>query len=423
MPLDNRNIVLGVSAGIAAYKAPIIVRRLRELGAQVQVVLSSNADQFVTPTTLQAVSGNPVRQDLWDQAAEAAMGHIELARWADLILVAPATGNTLAKLAHGLADDLLSTVCLATAAPILLAPAMNQQMFNNAATQANLDLLRQRGHTLIGPDSGDQACGEVGPGRMTEPEGLVAAVVDRLGADAASLPLHGRTVMLTTGPTVEAIDPVRFISNHSSGKQGIGLAKAALQAGAHVIVVAGPNVPAMDARIQRIDVTSAREMEQAVHENFDGVDLFIGVAAVADYRPASAQTAKIKRTGAKGAELSLALVENPDIIAGVVERVASQGGGATRPVIVGFAAETNDTLANAREKRKRKGLDAIVLNDVSDPRIGFNSDENAAILIHEHGEICFERQPKDQLAVEIIQQVSSIFAPQLADTNPAGVRQ
>ena len=392
MPLDNRNIVLGVSAGIAAYKAPIIVRRLRELGAQVQVVLSSNADQFVTPTTLQAVSGNPVRQDLWDQAAEAAMGHIELARWADLVIVAPATANTLAKLAHGLADDLLSTVCLATAAPILLAPAMNQQMFNNAATQANLDLLRQRGHTLIGPDSGDQACGEVGPGRMTEPEDLVAAVAGRLATGATALPLHGRTVMLTTGPTVEAIDPVRFISNHSSGKQ-------------------------------RIDVTSAREMEQAVHDHFDGVDLFIGVAAVADYRPAAAHSAKIKRTGAKGAELSLALVENPDIIAGVVERVASQDGAATRPVIIGFAAETNDTLANAREKRKRKGLDAIVLNDVSDPRIGFNSDENAAVLIHEHGEICFERQPKDKLAVKIIQQVSSIFGHQLADTNPAGVRQ
>jgi len=421
--LTDKNILLGVCGGIAAYKSPMIVRALRAAGAEVQVVLSANAHRFVTATTLQAVSGNPVRQDPWDESAEAAMGHIELARWADLVLIAPATANTMARLAHGFADDLLTTIGLATAAPVYLAPAMNQQMYQHTATQNNLGMLARLGYYFIGPESGDQACGETGPGRMTEPDDLVASIAghfEQSTHDDATKPLAGRTVMITTGPTVEAIDPVRYISNHSSGKQGLGLAEAAQNAGARVILIAGPTVPAAISGIRRIDVVSAREMEQAVHDNFDEADVFIGVAAVADYRPAEAHDQKIKRAGSENAGMQIDLVENPDIIAGVAKRAAGRPP-ASKPIVIGFAAETNNTLEHARAKRKRKCLDAIVLNDVSDPSIGFNSDDNAATLIHEQGEMVFERQPKKQLADALIQEIAKIFALQLADTNPATV--
>lgn len=412
--LNNQHILLGISAGIAAYKAPILVRALRAAGAQVQVVMSANAHQFVTATSLQAVSGNPVRQDLWDEAAEAAMGHIELARWADRVLVAPATANFMAKLANGFADELLTTVCLATTAPVVLAPAMNQRMYQHPATQQNLGQLQQLGYQLVGPASGEQACGEEGPGRMVEPEDLVSALLNQV---EPSNVLAGRTVMITAGPTVEAIDPVRFISNHSSGLQGISLAEAARAAGARVILIAGPKIPASHAAIARVEVTSALEMEAAVTRHLHGVDIFVGVAAVADYRPAKPAEQKMKRAGEAHSKLSIELVENPDIIAGVANS-------AERPsLVVGFAAETNDTHKHAREKLRRKGLDAVVLNDVSDPNIGFNSKQNAATLIYAGGEVVFPQQSKRQLADTLIRQLPQIFASQLADTNPESVTQ
>ena len=409
--LKDKRILLGICSGIAAYKAPILVRALRGLGAEVQTVLSANAHRFVAPTALQAVSGHAVRQDLWDPNAEAAMGHIELARWADVIIIAPATANTIAKLANGNADDLLTTLCLATTAPIIIAPAMNQQMYQHAATQKNLVRLSELGYQRVGPDSGEQACGEEGPGRMSEPEAIVSYLQRQLASDQS---LQDFTVMITTGPTVEAIDPVRYISNHSSGLQGLSLAEAAYAAGAEVVLIAGPKVAAASSGITRIDVTSALDMHKAVRENLPGVDIFIGVAAVADYRAAAPQEQKIKRAGDRDAGISIAFVENPDIIADVAKH-------RPRPLVIGFAAETNNTLEHARDKRIRKGLDAIVLNDVSDPSIGFNSSHNAATLIYDRGEVVFPRQSKRQLADSLISQIPDIFASQLADTNPESV--
>ena len=417
--LKDRHILLGICSGIAAYKTPSLVRALRAAGAVVQVVLSGNAQRFVTPTTLQAVSGKPVRQDLWDTAAEASMGHIELARWADTVVVAPATANTMAKLAHGLADDLLSTICLATNAPVVLAPAMNQQMYQHPASVENRAQLQRLGYDLLGPDSGDQACGEDGPGRMVEPETIAQYLATQVLAHKphvapAGLILTGQTVMITAGPTVEAIDPVRYISNHSSGLQGIALANAALEAGARVILVAGPRVPPTNASIERFDVTSALDMQAAVQGNLRSVDIFIGVAAVSDYRPAEPAKQKMKRSGQDNATLSIHLVENPDIIAGVVKAKPNM-------LVIGFAAETNDTHKHAKEKLARKGLAAIVVNDVSDPSIGFNSQDNAATLIYANGEVSFPKQSKNSLATNLIQQIPRIFASQLADTNPESV--
>jgi phosphopantothenoylcysteine decarboxylase/phosphopantothenate--cysteine ligase len=403
--LSGKHILLGVSGGIAAYKAPILVRRLVEAGAIVQVVMTANAHHFVTATTLQAVSGHVVRDDLWDQAAEAAMGHIELARWADHILVAPATAGTIARLANGEASDLLSTLCLASSAPVSLAPAMNQQMFAHPAVQRNLTTLKTDGYQIVGPDSGDQACGDTGLGRMTEPEEIVQA----LNASSAKIgtgPLAGQTLMVTTGPTREAIDPVRYISNHSSGLQGLAVAEAGRQAGARVILIAGPGVDPCHGDIARVNVTSAQEMYDRVHEHLPETDLFIGVAAVADYRPANAQQQKIKRHTQAEDQVQLPLIENPDIIASVVQAQQAK-------VVVGFAAETNDTLQNAREKRARKKLDAIVVNDVSDQRIGFNSLDNAVTLIHTGGEIDFGVQPKTAIAEQLISQLAELFAPKL----------
>jgi phosphopantothenoylcysteine decarboxylase/phosphopantothenate--cysteine ligase len=419
--LSNRRILLGICAGIAAYKTPNLVRGLRAAGAEVQVVLTDNAHRFVTATSLQAVSGAAVRQDLWDEHAEAAMGHIELARWADTVIIAPATANTIAKLANGMADDLLTTLCLATTATVWVAPAMNQQMFAHPASQANLKTIAAMGYQLIGPESGEQACGEVGPGRMTEPEDIISAISAAADQDisfaTSSLqdkPLLNKTVMITAGPTQEAIDPVRYISNHSSGLQGIAVAEAARLAGARVIFVAGPKVPPTSEAITRIDVISALDMQQAVHQQLDEVDIFVGVAAVADYRPAMAAQQKMKRAGKANASLTIELVENPDIIAGVAQH-------SKRPLVIGFAAETNDTHKHAREKLIRKGLDAVVVNDVSEPGIGFNSAQNAATLIHANGEVIFAKQSKQELGHALIAQIVEIFAPQLADTNPESV--
>ncbi len=408
--LRGKHILLAVSAGIAAYKAPLIVRTLRAVGAQVQVVLSANAHHFVTPTTLQAVTGSPVRQDMWDEAAEAAMGHIELARWADIVLVAPATANTLAKLAHGMADDLLSTTCLATQAPIVVAPAMNQRMYQHPATQANLKAVQALGYHIVGPDSGEQACGDDGPGRMSEPDELVAF----LASLQVTSVLSGQHVMITAGPTLEPIDPVRYISNHSSGLQGLSIAEAAKAAGAEVILIAGPRVAASSAGIQRLNVVTALEMQSAVQEHLAGIDIFIGVAAVADYRPKLVEQVKMKRSGGESGSLTLEFVENPDIIAGVAQH-------RPKPLVIGFAAETNNTLEHARAKRIRKQLDAIVLNDIADPSIGFNSLHNAATLIFEHGEITLPKQTKRQLADTLISQLVLIFASQIADTNPGSM--
>ena len=405
--LSGQNILLGITGGIAAYKTPILVRQLVEAGANIQVVMSENAHRFVTSTTLQAVSGNPVRDDLWDPAAEAAMGHIELARWADQILIAPATANAIARLAAGDASNLLYTLCLASTAPISLAPAMNQQMFQHPAVQRNLATLTADGCRVIGPDSGDQACGDQGPGRMTEPEDLVLALAQpKQPGEESRGPLSGRTVIVTTGPTREAIDPVRYISNHSSGLQGMAIADAAKQAGANVILIAGPGVAESSPDMQRIDITSAQEMHAKVHEHLASADIFIGVAAVADYRPSNPEEQKIKRHLKTDEDVKLSLTENPDIIASVVKAKQAK-------VVVGFAAETHDTLQNARDKRVRKGLDAIVVNDVSDQSIGFNSRDNEVTLIHEGGDIHFGKQSKTAIAQRLMEQLVELFAAKI----------
>ncbi|GGN00220.1 bifunctional phosphopantothenoylcysteine decarboxylase/phosphopantothenate--cysteine ligase CoaBC [Shewanella xiamenensis] len=370
--LITKNVLLGIGGGIAAYKSADLVRRLKERGFDVRVVMSQSAIEFITPLTLQALSGHPVSSSLLDPAAEAAMGHIELARWADLVIIAPATANLLARINAGMADELITTTCLATEAQIALCPAMNQQMYRNLATQANLASLQSRGYTLWGPASGSQACGEVGPGRMLEPL-EIAELASRffatkdVYAEQESQPLAGQSVLITAGPTREAIDPVRYISNHSSGKMGFALAKAAADMGADVTLVAGPVNLATPEGVTRINVESAQNMLDAVMNHVDKKDIFIGCAAVADYRVSDIATSKIKKSAE---EMQLALVRNPDILATVASL-------ANRPFMVGFAAETHDVEAYARDKLKRKNLNMIAANDVSVTGLGFNADANA----------------------------------------------
>ncbi len=372
MSLITKNVLLGIGGGIAAYKSADLVRRLKERGFDVRVVMSQSAMEFITPLTLQALSGHPVSSSLLDPAAEAAMGHIELARWADLVIIAPSTANLIARINAGMADELITTTCLATEAPIALCPAMNQQMYRNLATQANLASLQSRGYTLWGPASGSQACGEVGPGRMLEPL-EIAELASRffatkdVYAEQESQPLAGQSVLITAGPTREAIDPVRYISNHSSGKMGFALAKAAADMGADVTLVAGPVNLATPEGVTRINVESAQNMLDAVMENVDNKDIFIGCAAVADYRVSDIATSKIKKSAE---EMQLALVRNPDILATVASL-------ANRPFMVGFAAETHDVETYARDKLKRKNLNMIAANDVSVAGLGFNADANA----------------------------------------------
>ncbi|MEC7975114.1 MAG: bifunctional phosphopantothenoylcysteine decarboxylase/phosphopantothenate--cysteine ligase CoaBC [Pseudomonadota bacterium] len=405
--LVGQHIVLGITAGVAAYKTPALVRALRAAGAEIQVVMSTNAKKFVTPTTLQAVSGQPVRDDLWDAQAEASMGHIELARWADQILIAPATANCIAALAQGQAYDLLTTMCLATEAQVVVAPAMNQRMYLHAATQQNLSALERLGYQIIDPDHGEQACGEFGPGRLPDPEILIEALTTPTVDPEIASVFAGLSVMVTAGPTREAIDPVRFISNHSSGLQGLSLAEAALNAGAQVTLVAGPDVPACNPAINRVDVISATDMHTAVQNNLHGVHLFIGVAAVADYRVAKPAEQKIKKKPSDQSHHDLRLIENPDIIASVVDSYQEL-------VVVGFAAETHDTLNHARDKRQRKGLHAIVVNDVSDARIGFNSPDNATTFITDNAEVSLPRQSKQAIANNLLQQITDNFGTELA---------
>ncbi len=395
--LANKRIVLGVTGGIAAYKSAELVRLLKKAGADVHVVMTRGGREFITPLTLQALSGNPVHTDLLDPAAEAAMGHIELARWADLVLVAPATADCIARLATGQADDLLTTLCLATNAPIALAPAMNQAMYRDPATQANLATLRARGVHLFGPAEGAQACGDTGPGRMLEPVDIAASAA---GLFQSGL-LAGVRVLVTAGPTREAIDPVRYITNHSSGKMGYAIAEAAAAAGARVTLVSGPVRLACPERVTRIDVTSARQMHEAVLAQAGDCDIFIGTAAVADYAPVECATQKIKKTEGND-ELVIRLKKNPDIIGEVAAL-------ARKPFTVGFAAETHDVLAYGRDKLARKRLDMIVANDVSNERIGFNSDSNAVTVIWADGERVLPEASKHTIARHLVALVAERF--------------
>lgn len=362
-PTHGRKVLVGVTGGIAAYKAPDLVRRLKERGADVQVVMTSGAQQFVGALTLQAVSGNPVRTDLWDANAEAAMGHIELARWADEIVIAPATADIIARLAHGFAGDLLTTVCLATTAPITVAPAMNKEMWANAATQANVRILEERGMRILGPASGEQACGEVGEGRMLEPIEIAEAVAANV---AVRNLLKGLKVVVTAGPTRERIDPVRYISNRSSGKMGYAVAQAARDAGAKVVLVTGPVGIAAPTGMQVVHVETAEQMLDAVRAQVVDANIFVSAAAVSDYKAAQAAREKIKKTQD---ELSLALARTPDVLATIARA-------AKHPFLVGFAAETENVEENALEKLNTKNLDMIAANKVGDG-LAFDKDDNA----------------------------------------------
>ncbi|WP_029133648.1 bifunctional phosphopantothenoylcysteine decarboxylase/phosphopantothenate--cysteine ligase CoaBC [Sedimenticola selenatireducens] len=393
--LAGKKLLLGVTGGIAAYKSVELVRLLRKSAAEVQVVLTGAASQFVTPMTLQAVSGRPVRQDLFDPAHEAAMGHIELARWADLVLVAPASASFMARLANGFADNLLSTLCLATAAPIVLAPAMNQQMWQNAATRDNASLLVRRGVELWGPASGDQACGEVGPGRMLEPEALLSQLCSRFTQG----PLAGVRVLLTAGPTREPLDPVRFIGNRSSGKMGFALARAFTGAGARVELIAGPVTLDTPAGVERVDVETAGEMEQAVMARVKGCDIFVGCAAVADYRPDAVADQKIKKNSDR---MEIRLVRNADILAGVAALPDA-------PFTVGFAAETQDPEEYAEKKRIAKRVNMIAANLVGARQGGFERDENALTLIWDGGREQLPMTDKVSLAEKLVSLIAEHY--------------
>ncbi|MCU7554817.1 bifunctional phosphopantothenoylcysteine decarboxylase/phosphopantothenate--cysteine ligase CoaBC [Alteromonas sp. ASW11-19] len=394
MLLSNKNVLLGVTGGIAAYKAPDLVRKLTAQGARVRVVLTRSATEFVSPMALQAVSGNPVHQHLLDADAEAAMGHIELAKWADILLIAPATANIMAKLANGVADDLLTTLYLATTAEIYLAPAMNQQMWRAAPTLRNLQTLQLDGVTVLGPDSGEQACGDVGPGRMLEPPEIVSRLQDN-----AAQELAGLNIVITAGPTREALDPVRYISNHSSGKMGFAIAHAARRAGATVTLICGPvNLPT-PAHCTRVDVTSAEEMLAAAEQHMPNCDIFISTAAVADYRAATVADNKIKKSSD---ELTLTFIKNPDILATIAARPDA-------PFTVGFAAESQHVEAYAKDKMKRKRLDMIAANDITREGLGFNSDNNALHVFWDGGDEALPEGSKQALATSLLQRVAAQY--------------
>jgi len=400
--MAKQNIILGITGGIAAYKAPELVRRLRERGASVQVVMTDSARRFVTETVLQAVSGLPVRRSLWDQEAEAAMGHIELARWADLVLVAPATAEFMSRMAAGAAPDLLSTLCLATRAPIVIAPAMNHVMWENPAVQANRELLDERGIRMLGPEEGDQACGESGVGRMMEPDDIVAAIQSTMPVSIAAdiqPELQGKTIMVTAGPTREAIDPVRYITNRSSGKMGYALARAARDAGAKVILISGPVNLDEPAGVECLRVETAEQMFAATHEHIQGVDIFIAAAAVSDYRPGKQERNKIKKTKAA---MQLDLVKSPDTLVSVAKL-------ANGPFTVGFAAETERVRDYALGKLDNKKLDMIVANKVGADR-GFDREDNAVDVFWHGGEQSFPMTAKSQLATQLIQLIADRYA-------------
>lgn len=386
--LTDKRILLGITGGIAAYKSAELVRRLRDHGAEIRVVMTPAATEFITPLTLQALSGNPVHTDLLDHAAEAAMGHIELARWADAVVIAPATANFIARLSNGLADDLLSTLCLATAAPLLIAPAMNRQMWQNPATQGNIARLQARGVTLLGPASGAQACGEMGPGRLLEPDDLVQAIISA----GRTNQLAGISVLVSAGPTREFIDPVRYISNRSSGRMGYAVAKAAEEAGAAVTLVSGPVSLTPPARVRVIDITSSGQMHSEILAAAATCDIFISSAAVADYRTREAAPNKMKK---KDSDPVLRLEKTPDILAEVAALPNA-------PFTVGFAAETENLHDNAKQKLKSKNLDMIAANRVGDG-LGFDVEENALEVFWPGGTQSLGTAPKENLARQLIE--------------------
>lgn len=393
--LSNKNILLGVTAGIAAYKTPDLVRRLRDLGANVQVVLSKNAGDFVSEIALQAVSGHSVHNHKMDAESESGMGHIDLARWADAVLIAPATANFIARLKNGEADELLTTICVATNATIAIAPAMNQQMWANTITQSNLDALRQSGISILGPDSGDQACGEVGMGRMLQPLDLAQQTASLFETGS----LSGKSVMITAGPTWEALDPVRGITNHSSGLMGYSIAQAAVEAGANVTLVTGPSNLNVPEHVKAINIVSALDMQAAVMAEIDEQDIFIGVAAVADYRPIEVADNKIKKQDGEDT-MTITLQRNPDILAGVAELE-------NPPFTVGFAAETNDVEKYARGKLERKKLNMIAANHVGGEETGFGTNDNALVLISKNDTVTLSKASKTQIARQLIEHICS----------------
>ncbi|MRT14026.1 bifunctional phosphopantothenoylcysteine decarboxylase/phosphopantothenate--cysteine ligase CoaBC [Enterobacteriaceae bacterium RIT711] len=393
MGLAGKKIVLGVSGGIAAYKTPELVRRLRERGAEVRVVMTEAAKAFITPLSLQAVSGYPVSDSLLDPAAEAAMGHIELGKWADLVILAPATADLIARITAGMANDLVSTICLATPAPVAVLPAMNQQMYRATATQHNLEVLSSRGLLIWGPDSGSQACGDVGPGRMLDPLAIVEMAAQHF---TVIKDLQHLNVMITAGPTRERLDPVRYITNDSSGKMGFAIAAAAAARGANVTLISGPVSLPTPPRVKRIDVTTALEMEATVQQHVQGQQIFVGCAAVADYRAAAVAEEKIKK---QGDEITIKMIKNPDIVAGVAALLTH------RPYVVGFAAETNNVEEYARQKRVSKNLDLICANDVSQEGQGFNSENNALHLFWQDGDKVLPLERKELLGHLLLNEI------------------
>ncbi|MCR9906459.1 bifunctional phosphopantothenoylcysteine decarboxylase/phosphopantothenate--cysteine ligase CoaBC [Vibrio campbellii] len=396
--LAGKKILLGISGGIAAYKCAELTRRLIERGAQVQVVMTKAAKEFITPLTMQAVSGRPVSDSLLDPAAEASMGHIELAKWADLVLLAPATADLIARMSAGMGNDLLTTLVLATDSPVAVSPAMNQQMYRNVATQENIATLARRGMHIWGPAAGEQACGDVGPGRMLEPMQLVHLCEQFFQPKL----LAGKSVLITAGPTREAIDPVRYISNHSSGKMGFALANAAAQLGAKVTLVSGPVSLNTPAGVERINVASAQEMHDAVMAHAPSHDAFISCAAVADYRPENVASQKLKKAE-NNDQMTINMVKNPDIVATVANMTEQ------RPFTVGFAAETNDVETYARGKLMKKNLDMICANDVSVEGQGFNSNDNAITLFWPQGEQALALESKEALSFRILEKMHELM--------------
>ena len=397
MTTNPKKIVLIVTGGIAAYKALELVRLLRDGGCDIRVVMTDGAQAFVAPLSFQALSAHPVHTELLDADAEAGMGHIELARWGDLVLVAPASADFIARLAHGLADDLASTLCLATTAPLMVAPAMNQQMWLNPATVNNVELLRTRGINVIGPDSGLQACGEMGPGRLVEP----ARIAEAVAASHHNPALAGKRILITAGPTQEAIDPVRYISNRSSGKMGYALASEAALAGAEVVLITGPTALPKPS-VELVQVLSAKDMFDAVMEEAPEADIFISAAAVADYTVDEPADEKRKKSAT---ELNLTLSATRDILQAVAARK-------DRPFCVGFAAETQDLAANAKGKLDRKSLDMIAANDVSDKSIGFDSDNNALSVYWHGGEEHLAVASKNEIARQLVALIAKRFSAQ-----------
>lgn len=390
--LLNKRIILGVTGGIAAYKSAEVVRRLQDRGAEVRVVMTPGAEEFLRPLTMQALSGHPVHTGLLDEKAEAGMGHIELARWADLLLIAPASADFIANMVHGRADSLLAAIYLATPAKVAIAPAMNQAMWSHSASVENINNLTRRGVTIIGPESGSQACGDIGPGRMEQPDSIIEQASSLFNSGV----LQGKKVVITAGPTREALDPVRYISNHSSGKMGYALAAAAIDAGADVTLISGPVALSIPEKCQGILVMSADEMQQAALEFAEGADIFIATAAVADYKAASIASEKIKSGDDK---MTISLEKNPDIVSSVASTFEDL-------FVIGFAAESNDVETYAKGKLEQKHLDAIVANDISRTDIGFNSDDNEVSWIDTDSTIVFSKRSKAQLARDLVAQIA-----------------